>query len=277
MTDGATRTIVLIHGAWVTNRCWDSFKARYEARGHEVIAPPWPFDDRPVAELRASPDPRLARSGIPEIVEHYAAIVRALPTPPILIGHSFGGLFVQLLVDRGLGACGVSINPAPPRGVLPGPTAFRANLPFVLAPFGWRRVLTMPFGRFRATFLNAIEDEAEARAIYDAHVVPTAGRMFWDGLLTRGAAVRWRNPSRPPLLLITGTEDRTVGAGMNRDNFACYRNAPSRTDFHEFPGRSHWIIAEPGWEDVADLALDWAESAAGASALGPPGASAASG
>lgn len=262
----AKPTIVLIHGAWVTNRCWDAFTGRYEALGHEVVAPAWPFDDRPIAELRTSPDPRLAGSGIPEIVEHYAAIVRGMSHPPILIGHSFGGLFVQLLVDRGLGACGVAINPAPPRGVLPGPTAFKANLPFVLAPFGWRRILTMPYERFRVTFLNTIRDEAEARAIYEAQVVPTAGRMFWDGLLTRGASVRWRNPSRPPLLLITGSADATVGAGMNRDNFACYRNAPSRTDFREFAGRSHWIIAEPGWEEVADFALEWAGSVGAANA-----------
>ena len=80
-----------------------------------------------------------------------------------------------------------------------------------------------------------------------------------DGLLTRGAKVHWRNPARPPLLLTTGTLDRTVGAGMNRANFGKYRRAPSRTDFHEFAGRSHWVIAEPGWEDVADYVIEWAE------------------
>jgi pimeloyl-ACP methyl ester carboxylesterase len=253
-----TRTVVLIHGAWVGPGCWDQFRARYEARGYRVLVPAWPFDDHPVADLRAEPDPRLAKSGIPQIVDHYDAIIRALSEPPILVGHSFGGLFVQVLVDRGLGACGVAINPAPPRGVLPGPTAFRANLPFVLAPFGWRRVLRMPFGRFRATFLNTLPADQQ-RAAYDAHVIPTAGRMFWDGLLTRGAKVRWKNPARPPLLLTTGTLDRAVGAGMNRANFRKYRGGTSRTDFREFPGRSHWVIAEPGWEEVADAAIEWAE------------------
>jgi pimeloyl-ACP methyl ester carboxylesterase len=253
-----SRTVVLIHGAWVTSACWEPFRTRLAARGYTVIAPEWPGDDHPIAELRAAPDPRLARSGIPEIVDHFAALIEALPEPPILIGHSFGGLFVQVLVDRGLGACGVAINPAPPRGVLPGPTAFAANLPFILAPFGWRRALRMPFGRFRRTFLNTLPPEQQ-RPAFEAHVVPTAGRLFWDGLLTRGARVRWRNPSRAPLLLVTGTLDRVVGAGMNRANAAKYRGALSRTDFHEFPGRSHWIIAEPGWEEVADYAITWAE------------------
>jgi pimeloyl-ACP methyl ester carboxylesterase len=257
-----TASIVLIHGAWVTTACWDQFRARYEARGYEVHVPPWPYDDRPVAELRAAPDPRLARNGIREIVDHYASLIAAYPEPPILIGHSFGGLFVQLLLDRGLGACGVAINPAPPRGVFPGPTAFRANLPFILAPFGWRRALTMPFGRFRATFLNTTP-ASQQRAIYDAHVIPTAGRLFWDDFLTRGARVHWKNPQRPPLLLTTGTLDRAVGAGMNRNNYRKYRNAPSRTEFREFPGRSHWVIAEPGWEEVADYAITWAEAIVG--------------
>jgi pimeloyl-ACP methyl ester carboxylesterase len=254
------KTVVLIHGAWVTTACWDQFKARYQARGYTVIVPPWPYDDRPVADLRARPDPRLATSGIPQIVEHLTGLIRALPEPPILIGHSFGGLFVQLLADRGLGSVGVAINPANPRGVLAGPTAFRANVPFVLIPFSWRRALRMPLGRFRSTFLNTMPPDQQ-QAIYDAQVIPTAGRMFWDGLLTRGTGLNWRNPSRPPLLLITGTEDRAVGAGMNRNNFKKYRKSPSRTDFKEFPGRSHWIIAEPGWEEVADYAISWAEGA----------------
>jgi pimeloyl-ACP methyl ester carboxylesterase len=252
------KTIVLVHGAWVSSSCWEKFKGRYEARGYTVVAPAWPYDDRDVGELRATPNPALARSGLPEVVDHYATIIGAMPEPPILIGHSFGGLIVQVLLDRGLGSAGVAINPAPPRGVLPGPTAFRANLPFLLTVAVWQRILTMPKGRFFGTFLNTVP-AGERDAIYDRYVVPTAGRMFWDGLLTRGARVHWRKPGRAPLLLITGTLDRAVGAGVNRSNFRKYRRSPSRTDFREFPGRSHWIIAEAGWEEVADYAIAWVE------------------
>ncbi len=260
-----SKTIVLIHGAWVSSGCWESFKGRYEARGYTVVAAPWPYDDRDVGELRGRPNPALANIGIPQVVDHYASIVSALPEPPILIGHSFGGLFVQLLLDRGLGSAGVAINPAPPRGVLPGPTAFKANLPFLLTFGVWKRLLYMPKGRFFSTFLNTVP-AAERDGIFDAEVVPTPGRMFWDGLLTRGAKVHWRKPGRAPLLLITGTLDRAVGAGMNRSNFKKYRRSPSRTDFREFAGRSHWIIAEAGWEEVADYAIEWVENLAPATA-----------
>lgn len=173
-----TRTIVLVHGAWVTPASWDSFRGRYRARGYQVIAPPWPHEDRPIEQLRASPAAELGRVGIPQLTAHYASIVRALPEPPILVGHSIGGLVVQLLADRGLGSAVVSISPAPPRGVLPGLTALRANLPVVLAWRSWDRALRMPFGRFASTFLNTTP-VAERRAVYDRHVVPTPGACSW--------------------------------------------------------------------------------------------------
>ena len=57
------KTVVLIHGAWMTPSCWDGFAGRYRDRGYEVIAPSWPYDDRPVAELRRSPAPELGHIG----------------------------------------------------------------------------------------------------------------------------------------------------------------------------------------------------------------------
>src|SRR5262249_4850928 len=98
-----SKNIMLIHGAWLNAHSWEGFKARYEARGYTVISPPGPRDDRPRAELRASPAPALAKVGITEVIDHYDRLIRALPEPPILIGHSFGGTVTQHLLDRGLG------------------------------------------------------------------------------------------------------------------------------------------------------------------------------
>ena len=68
-----SKTIMLIHGAWLNAHSWEGFKARYEARGYTVIAPSWPLDDRSPAELRASPNPALAKVGINEIINPRAA------------------------------------------------------------------------------------------------------------------------------------------------------------------------------------------------------------
>ncbi|MSP55014.1 MAG: hypothetical protein EXR69_05335 [Myxococcales bacterium] len=76
---------------------------------------------------------------------------------------------------------------------------------------------------------------------------------------TDAMAVNFKNDTRAPLLILAGSEDRTVPAAMNRANFARYQGSKATTDFHEFTGRTHWTLAQPGWESVADHALDWAE------------------
>ncbi len=250
------RTVVFVHGAWVAPACWDSFRSRFESRGYSCLAPAWPYEGRPIEELRSNPAPELGRVGIPEIVEHHAKVVAALPEPPVLVGHSFGGLFVQMLLDRGLGAAGVAIDPAPPRGVLPGPHAFRFSLPAVATWRGWRKVLTIPPDRFAWGFCHTLP-EAEQRKIYERHVVPTPGRIFFQAAVGAGTKVNFRNASRAPLLITAGELDRAVDARMNRSNFRKYRRSPAVTDFEEFSGRTHWLIAGPGWEEVADVVLDW--------------------
>jgi pimeloyl-ACP methyl ester carboxylesterase len=252
-----TATVMLIHGAWLSPLGFEKFRARYEALGHEVVAPAWPYDDRPVEELRRSPDPRLAKVGIREIVDHYDAEIRKLTRPPILIGHSFGGLFVQLLLDRGLGAAGVAIDPAPARGVMPRPQAMMASMPVMLSWNGWNRVLTMSYASFRRSFANTLP-EAEARASYDRYIIPTPGRPYFQvsfGIETR---IHWKNPTRPPLMLIVADEDKTITPGMVRATYRKQRRSPSVTELKTFPHRSHFLILEGGWEEVADYAVGWA-------------------
>jgi pimeloyl-ACP methyl ester carboxylesterase len=95
--------IVLIHGLWLTPRSWEGWKARFEQRGHEVLAPAWPYMEREVEALRRDPSV-MNGLGVTEVVDHYDRIIRGLDTPPVIMGHSFGGLITELLLDRGLGA-----------------------------------------------------------------------------------------------------------------------------------------------------------------------------
>jgi pimeloyl-ACP methyl ester carboxylesterase len=113
-------TIVLIHGLWMTPLSWEHWVERYTARGYRVLAPSWPGIPEREADIepfRRDP-PGVASLGISEIVDHYDAIIRGLEQPPIIMGHSYGGLFTQILIERGLGAAGVAIDSAPVKGIL---------------------------------------------------------------------------------------------------------------------------------------------------------------
>lgn len=251
------RTIVLIHGAWLNSRAWEGFKARYEGRGFTVLTPDWPYDDREPAQLRASPRPELARTGQKAIIDHHDRLVRALPEPPILIGHSFGGVIVQHLADRGLGAAAVAIDPAPTPGVPLGPHAIVSALPVLWNPFTGGRLKVMS-RRFFATRFAQTAPRDQVDALYDRYIVPTAGRVYWDGIFKAAGTINWRNPARPPLLLIGGGVDLIADASMTRAIYEKQKQAPSPTGLKIFPERSHWTGIDAGWEEVADHALDWA-------------------
>ncbi|NML08481.1 alpha/beta hydrolase [Sphingomonas sp. G-3-2-10] len=251
-----SKTIVLIHGAWLNSKSWEGFKARYEAQGYTVVAPDWPYDDRDPADLRADPDPALKSLSQRQIIAHYAAIIRDLPEEPILIGHSLGGVFVQHLLDMGLGVAGVAIDPAPTPGVPLGPSAIWSALPVLGDPFSWLKAKTMSRGYFKNRFAQtAPKDQADA--LYDRYIIPTPGRVYWNGVVGK-IKINWKNPHRAPLLLIGGEIDLIADASMTRAIYKKQLQAPSITEYKEFPGRSHWTGIDAGWEQVADYALGWA-------------------
>ena len=255
-TNFPSQTIVFVHGAWLTPDAWDDWRKFFADHGFKTFAPPWPYMDRPIHDLRASPDPRLARLTVSDIADHYESFIRTLPEKPILIGHSFGGLIIQLLLDRGLAAAGVALDPAPPKGVIPGLTALRSAAPILTTWNGWNRILTMNFRAFSKTFANAFSKGIQEEA-YHSHIVPAPGRIFFQAALGIGVAIKYKNPDRAPLLLIVGGKDRTVDPVTVRRNYRAQKKSTAPTEFHMFKGRSHFLFAEPAWEEIADFVAEW--------------------
>ncbi len=256
------KDMVLIHGAWLSARSWENFVQYFTGRGWNVETPEWPRKHGDVEELRESSE-ELAGLGIKEIVDHYDELIRGRDPQPIVVGHSFGGLFVQLLLDRGLGSAGVAIDPAPPKGaiyLLP-PSTLKAAAPAIAHPSKLHGVVTLTFDQFNYGFTNTW-DEADARAAYERYAVPETGRIFFqDGLANFAwnspAEVDYAKPDRAPLLITVGEHDHTVPPAAARGNFKKYAKSEAVTDFVEFPGRSHLLVAGDGWEEVASTVGDW--------------------
>lgn len=257
--------IFFIHGAWLTPRCWDDWVKFFSARGYACVAPSWPLHDRTVPVLRAGPTDELARLGVADIVGHYAARIRIEKTPPILIGHSFGGLFLQVLLSMGLGAAGVALNPAAPRGVSPLRfSSVKSTAPFLFTWGAWWREVHMSYPMFRYAFTNGLDPKLQERE-FRRHIVPESGRIFFQTLFApfvrnSPIAVDFANRSRAPLLIIAGSMDTICPASVNRANARRYVKAGVPTDYKEFPDRCHWTLAQPGWEEVAGYAASWIDA-----------------
>ncbi|PZO35717.1 MAG: alpha/beta hydrolase [Pseudanabaena frigida] len=258
-----TKTIVLIHGLWMTPRSWNLFHEYYQMRGYRVFAPAWPRLDGEVEDIRRNPS-ALEGPGITEVADHYENFVRSLDEPPILIGHSFGGLIVQILLDRGLGTTGVAIDSATPKGIWKLPFSAIASVsPVLLNPWNYKRTVALTFEQFTYSFAHTMP-ETEARSAYQQNAIPGPGRPIFQVASANfnpwaATKVNYRNPHRSPLLLIGGAEDRLVPAVQNRINYQKYAGSKAITDYKEFPNRSHLIIAQEGWQEVADFALSWAQ------------------
>lgn len=249
------QAIVFIHGLFVTRHCWDGWVRRYAERGHTCVAVAWPGRDQPAATLRQRhPDLELARLTLAEVVAHHERIIRALPEPPVLIGHSMGGLIAQILLQRGLASAAVAIDSAPPRGIVSLKWSFlKANWPTLNLLRPASQPYQMPFKHFQYAFVNGMPLD-EQQAAY-ATTVPESLRAG-RGALTSVAQINFKQ-ARGPLLLVAGGNDHIIPASLNQANYRAYRKSPARTDFKEFAGRNHFLIAQPGWEEIADFSLDW--------------------
>jgi pimeloyl-ACP methyl ester carboxylesterase len=260
-------SIILIHGMWMTPRSWDQWIDHYADRGYRAIAPGWPGIDREPEEIRRDPSP-LKGLGIKACVDHYEQISRGLDAPPIIIGHSFGGLFTQLLLDRGLGAAGVAIGTAPPRGVIAlPPSTLRAAVPALKNPFNRKGLAPLTPKQFQWRFTNTLSRE-DSDAVYSEHYIPGTNRAFFEDAFANlssnsPAKIDFRNPARPPLLLLVGGEDHISPPTLNKTVLKLQRQAPSVTESKEYPARPHFTAGIDGWEEVADHALNWALEHAG--------------
>ena len=253
-----SKTVVLIHGNFVSKRSWDPWVERYQARGYTCLAPGYPGRDGPVAELRRNPDPALMGSlTITQVIEHLADVIRGLPEKPIVVGHSFGGLLTQQMVKRDLATAAVAISSVPPQGIIATAWPFyRSTWPVINPLVPASRPYLMPFEHFQYAFVNDLP-LAEQRAAWELDVVPESRRLARGGL-SAAARVDFTRP-HAPLLLIGAEKDQIMPASVNRQNFRRYRQNGSVTEYKEFPGRGHYsIIGSKGWEEVADYALDWA-------------------
>jgi pimeloyl-ACP methyl ester carboxylesterase len=265
-----TGTIVLVHGFWVTPRSWEDWIAHYEARGFRVVAPAYPGLEVEVEALNADPSP-IAALTAPKIIAHLESVLDGLEEPPVIIGHSAGGAFTQILLDHGYGVAGVALNSAFTQGVrVTPPSQLRSVFPILSNPANRKRAKGYTAKQWHYVFANTFSRE-ESDRLWERYAVPASGGILFEGVLSnfkpgRGDLfVDYRNEQRAPLLFVSGGADHIMPPSVQRSNARKYTSAVI-TERREYPGRCHLLPAEPGWEAIADHVLDWALANAGRTA-----------
>jgi pimeloyl-ACP methyl ester carboxylesterase len=251
-------TVLFVHGLWMTPRSWEKWAEHYESRGMNVIAPAWPGMEAEVEALNADPTP-IGELDVATVVAHYEKILDGLDRQPIIIGHSFGGTFMQVLLDHGYGAAGVGVAAGTPKGVHDLPlSTLKATAPMFKNPFS-RKAVPLDEQQFHYAFANTLT-QAESNVIRDRYHVPGAASVLREGAAANvhrhvATEVDFKKPDRAPMLFIAFERDHIVPPRASHHNAQAYKTGT--VAFQEFKERPHFP-GVPGWEEVADFALDWA-------------------
>jgi pimeloyl-ACP methyl ester carboxylesterase len=243
--------VMFIHGLWLHATSWAPWQEVFGEAGYATSAPGWPGELSTVELARANPD----------AVANFA-ILQALPAPPIVIGHSFGGLIAEKLLGMKMAAAAIGIDAAQIKGVLALPlSALHATLPVFKNPANRHKAVSLTAEQFRFSFGNAISEE-ESDRLHEQWAVPSPGRPLFEAAAANlsphsPAKVDTDNPDRGPLLLTMGGKDHTVPEAVTKSTLKQYRHSPAKTNLVEFEDRGHSLTIDSGWSEVAAAVLAW--------------------
>jgi pimeloyl-ACP methyl ester carboxylesterase len=253
--------VVFVHGLWLLPSSWDRWAKLFEDAGYTALTPGWPDDPETVQEANAHPEV-FAGKTVGQVADHFEEIIAGLTRKPAIIGHSFGGLLVQILAGRGLAAATVAIDPAPFRGVLPLPlSALKSSSPVLSNPANRNRAVPLTYDQFRYAFANAVSED-EAKELYDTFAVPASGAPLFQAATANlnpwtEAKVDTENLERGPLLILSGEKDNTVPWAIAHASYKRQDRNEATTEILEIPNRGHALTIDSGWREVADTALNF--------------------
>ncbi|MVN22999.1 alpha/beta hydrolase [Mucilaginibacter arboris] len=249
-------TIVFIHGMFQNPKSWAKWITYFEAKEYNCLAPAWPLHEGEPADLRANPPAGLGDLELNDIIVKIEEMILKLDDKPIVVGHSVGGLIVQLLVNRKMVKAGVAIDSVAPNAMLDFDWGFFKNSAAIANPFKGNEPFEMDGQTFQETFCNTMDPE-ETKLAYQEFATHDSRNVLRDCMGEAGQLDV--ELAHAPLLLIAGEKDQIIPASLTEKNAKAYTDEGSITSFKEFPNRGHYICGEPGWEEVAAYAYNWLE------------------
>ncbi|MET0896308.1 MAG: alpha/beta hydrolase [Mycobacterium sp.] len=238
--------LLFVHGAWHAAWCWDeNFLAFFADKGYRALA----------LSLRGhggSPTEKSLRTcTVADFAEDVSVVADSLPTAPVIVGHSMGGLIVQKYLESNAAPAGVLMSSMPPHG----------NLGSTLR---WMRYHPWHFTKMTVTgkALPYISTPQLARERFFSAHTPASDVLEYAARLQEDSArvgldclvLSLPRPKRivTPLLILGAEED---GAHTRKEVLDTARTYRTEAEF--FPKMGHNMMLEPGWEAVAQRIHTW--------------------
>lgn len=258
-----TKTIVMIHGMWGGPWCWNHYKTFFESQGYRCFTPTLRHHD---IEPGERPPRALGDTSLLDYANDLARGLEPLDESPVIMGHSMGGLLAQMLASRGYAGALVLVSSAAPAGIFSLNRPVLKSFRSIMTKWGfiprwgcWKKPHRQTFAESVFSTLHKLDENAQ-RAVFN-NFVYESGRAafeigFWLFDSRRAAAV---DPSTItcPVLLVGGEDDRLVPLSVLRQIAERYRSVST---CREFAGHAHWLLGEPGWEEIARYITGWLES-----------------
>ncbi|KAF2515119.1 alpha/beta hydrolase [Flavobacterium foetidum] len=255
MYSSNAKTILFITGAFVSHSCWEEWIVFFENRGYKTTAPPWPYRNETAAILQNEKQTKTAAIRLKDLLDYYTGIIEKLSEKPILIGHSYGGLLVQLLVQKDLAVCGVCIHSFAPKNIWDGKFDFYKKMWNVFSIFkSSQKNYLITFKEWQELFTNCLLMENQ-KSSYKKFVVPESKALISD-LHSAQAIINFRK-QHVPLLFLAGSDDRLIPQKLAYSNFKKYRNLYSITCYKECKNTNHFVLIQSNWKEIADCAANW--------------------
>lgn len=246
--------IMMIHGMWGGGWVWENYKSFFEAKGFDCSTPTLRLHDRTSAEEFYD---QLGTTSLLDYAGDLENDICTLDQKPVLMGHSMGGLLAQMLAGRGLAKALVLLTPASPRGIVAlKPSVIRSFWSALTKPGFWRKPMKQTFEEAVYSMMKLLPPQ-EQREMYE-RFVPESGRAgfeigFW--LLDRNQASRVDEDTVTcPTLVIASRQDKITPASVVRSVADKYSSVAT---FREFKNHAHWVVGEPGWNEIAEYSSQW--------------------
>jgi pimeloyl-ACP methyl ester carboxylesterase len=241
--------VIMVHGAFCGGWAMEDFARPFEAAGHTVL--------RPDLRGHGPSDPPQAVGGLSmsDYVQDVVRLCAGQGEPPILVGHSLGGLIALLAASRTSVKALALLAPSAPWGVAvasleEAATAFGVQM---MGPF-WTGAVPPDAGLIRLYGLDRAEPQVREAAIKrlrheSARALGQTLTWWMDPFMTTSIGA---GPLKVPSLALVGDQDRIHAP-------ASVRRTAQRigAEFEILPGMGHWLPQEPRAGEIACRILGW--------------------